>query len=222
VGLAVLLGVGIGAGAVALTGERGEPGTDAARVEELADPAGLPPEHRAHATAFLEAWQRFRTGTFVVGLRLERTKPGDESPLVSDGILVQQPPRRIVRAFGNESAMFADGAQTCELGTNDSSVCSPAPEAASYDVQVAEELSILSQYFSGETPLYRVDASSKACFQLHLYRAMPLPPYGDLAQFCFDTPSGAMTLFEMKTAGGNERTTSLYISTTVTDADFAR
>jgi hypothetical protein len=216
---AVLVGIGLGSAAVAFT--NGDDGADEP-VDELADPQGLPAEHRANATAFLEAWHQFRTGTFVVGLRFERTKPGEEVPLVSDGILVQQPPRRIVRAFGNESAVFADGAQTCELGANNSSVCGAAQQTAPYDVQVAEELSILSQYFSGDAPLYRVEASSKGCFQLYLYRPMPLPPYGDVAQFCFDGTTRAMTLFEMKTAGGNERTTAVSITTTVTDADFTR
>jgi hypothetical protein len=219
---AVLFGAGIGAGAIALTGDPSEPGVGAGRVAELADPRGLPPDHLADATAFLEAWQRFRTGTFVVGLRFERTKPGSDVPLVSDGLLVQEPPRRVVRAFGNESSVFGDGAQTCELGVNDSSLCGAAHPTEPYDVQVAEELSTLSQYFSGETPLYRVDATTSGCYRLFLYRPMSLAPYGDAAQFCFDARTGAMTLFEMTTTGGTERTTSLFISETVTDADFAR
>src|SRR5205814_6693516 len=125
-----------------------------------------------------------------------------------NGVLVQQPPRRIVRAFGNESLVFADGAQTCELGAEASTLCTAARQTEPYDVQVAQELSILSQYFSGDTPLYRVEAPTPNCFRLFLYRAMPLPPYGDAAQFCFDGATGAMTLFEMTTASGSDRTTA--------------
>ena len=128
----------------------------------------------------------------------------------------------MVRAFGNESAVFADGAQTCELGADATSVCGPQQQTVPYDVQVAEELSILSQYLSGEAPLYRAESPGGGCFRLRLYRSMPLPPYGDAAQFCFDAATRAMTLFEMKTAGGNERTTAVSISTTVTDGDFTR
>jgi hypothetical protein len=101
-------------------------------------------------------------------------------------------------------------------------LCTAATQTEPYDVQVARELSILSQYFSGDTPLYRVDAPSPSCFRLFLYRAMPLPPYGDAAQFCFDAPTGAMTLFETSTAGGSDGATALQISTTVTEADFSR
>ncbi len=120
VGLALLLGVGVGIGAVAVTGDGG---SDAVDQPELAAPSGLPPEHRANAVAFLNAWQRFRQGTFVVDLRFERTVTGKDAPLVSAGILVQQPPRRIVRAFGNESSVSGGDAQTCELDANASSLC---------------------------------------------------------------------------------------------------
>ncbi|MEO8694948.1 MAG: hypothetical protein ABI658_15585 [Acidimicrobiales bacterium] len=219
VGLAVLLGMGVGIGAVVVTGDGG---SDAVDQAELADPRGLPAEHRVNAVNFLNAWQRFRTGTFVVGLRFERTVTGKDAPLVSSGILVQQPPRRIVRAFGNESSVFGDGAQTCEIGADSSSLCTPAHQTDSYDVQVATELSVLSDYFSGESPLYRVESPSAGCFRLILYRAMPLPPYGDAAQFCFDAATGAMTLFETISASGSDRTTAERITTTVTDADFAR
>ena len=204
IALAVLLGVGVGVGAVVVT-DRG--GSDAVNQGSLADPSltGLPPDHVANSIAFLNAWDRFRNGTFVVNLRFERTVTGIKEPLVSGGILVQQPPRRVVRAFGNESSVFADGAQTCEIGADSSSLCTAAQKAEPYDVQVAEELSVLSQYFSGDTPLYRVEAPSPGCFHLFLYRAMPLPPYGDAAQFCFDSATGAMTLFETSSASGSDR-----------------
>ena len=215
----MLLGVGIGVGAIAFTGDRG---STANGQGALPDVSGLPPEHQANAVAFLNAWDRFRNGTFVVDLRFERTVTGKDAPLVSNGILVQQPPRRIVRAFGNESLVFADGAQTCELGAEASTLCTAARQTEPYDVQVAQELSILSQYFSGDTPLYRVEAPTPNCFRLFLYRAMPLPPYGDAAQFCFDAATGAMTLFEMTTASGSDRTTADRITTTVTEADFNR
>ena len=221
IGLAVLLGVGVGVGAVVLT-DRG--GSNAVDQTSLKDPSltGLPPDHVANSIAFLNAWDRFRNGTFVVDLRFERTVTGKTEPLVSAGILVQKPPRRVVRAFGNESSLFADGAQTCDLGAESTSVCTAQQKTEPYDVQVAEELSVLSQYFSGDTPLYRVEAPSPGCFRLHLYRAMQLPPYGDAAQFCFDSATGAMTLFETSSESGSDRTTALQISTTVTDADFNR
>jgi len=217
--LAVLLGVGVGVGAVAITGHDG---SDAVGDTELADPQGLPPEHRANAVAFLNAWERFRKGTFVVDLRFERTVTGKDSPLVSAGVLVQQPPRRIVRAFGNESSVQGDSAQSCELGADASSLCTATQATEPYDVQVAEELSVLSGYFSGDTPLYRVEAPTPNCFRLFLYRAMPLPPYGDAAQFCFDAATGAMTLFETTSANGSDRTTAEQITPTVTEADFNR
>ncbi|HUP75042.1 MAG TPA: hypothetical protein VM282_18505 [Acidimicrobiales bacterium] len=219
VGLALLVGVAVGIGAVAVTGDGG---SDAVDQSDLADPSGLPAEHRANAVRFLDAWERFRNGTFVVDLRFERTVTGKDLPLVSDGILVQQPPRRIVRAFGNESSVFADAAQSCELGTDATSLCAAARKTEPYVVQVAGELSILSDYFSGDSPLYRVDAPTANCFRLFLYRAMPLPPYGDAAQFCFDNATGAMTLFETTTASGSDRTTAERITTTVTEADFNR
>ena len=221
IGLAVLLGVGVGIGAAVVTGRDGSEAVD---QDELADPstASLPPQQVANAVGFLNAWDRFRNGTFVVDLRFERTVTGKDEPLVSAGILVQQPPRRIVRAFGNESSVFADGAQTCELGAESTSLCTAARQTEPYDVQVAQELSILSQYFSGDTPLYRVEAPSAGCFRLFLYRAMPLPPYGDAAQFCFDPATGAMSLFETTTASGSDRSIAQRITPTVTDADFSR
>jgi hypothetical protein len=221
IGLAVLLGVGVGVGAAVVTGRDGSEAVD---QDDLADPSTvtLPPQHIGNAIGFLDAWDRFRNGTFVVDLRFERTVSGKDEPLVSAGILVQQPPRRVVRAFGNESSVYADGAQTCELGDDASSLCSAARPTEPYDVQVARELSILSQYFSGDSPLYRVEAPTPGCFRLFLYRPMPLPPYGDAAQFCFDAATGAMTLFETTTASGSDRSIAEGITTTVTEADFGR
>jgi hypothetical protein len=216
-GLAVFLGVGVGIGAIAATG-----GDSTDAVDELAEPSGLPAEHQTNAANFLSAWQRFRTGTFVVNLRFERTVTGKDAPLVSDGILVQQPPRRVVRAFGNESSVSADDAQTCELGADASSLCAPSHQTDPYDVQVANELRTFSSYFSGATPLYRVEAGVANCFRLQLYRAKPLPPYGDAAQFCFDSATGAMTLFETMSSDGADRTIAERITPVVTEADFAR
>ena len=66
------------------------------------------------------------------------------------------------------------------------------------------------------------DRSLSRAELLRLYRAMPLPPYGDAAQFCFDSATGAMTLFETTSSDGADRTIAEHITPVVTEADFAR
>jgi hypothetical protein len=217
--IGIAIGVGVGFGAVVVL-DRGSSAPLPATSTQLSGDQSLPPEHRANAIAFMQAWELFRNATFVAQLRFERTVAGKDGSLVSDGTLVQRPPQRVVTGFGDQSSLFGDGAQTCELGADGTEVCAAPRTSEPYDVSVARELSTLSQYFSGDTPLYRVDAPSPGCFRLFLYRSMALAPYGDAAQFCFDAATGAMTLFEKTTDGGRDRVTATNVSAAVTDADF--
>lgn len=216
VAIGVFVGGALGGGAYALVG-RDTPPAPAPLVES--DPLA---RQYDHGVAFMRAWTKFRTGTFVAELRVERTVAGLTDPLVSEGLIVQAPPARIVNGWGGQVTTVGDKEQSCALGEEDQAKCGTVATKESYTNEVALELSTFSQYFSGREPLYKVDRSSDDCFELTLFRSRGLPPYGDRAQFCFDSATGAFTVFETASAAGRDRVTATRISATVTPDDFRR
>src|SRR5262245_52935298 len=84
---------------------------------------------------FLAAWERSRGGTFVVRSRVERRQPDGET-LVSPSELVQRPPDRLVRRFGDVTGMVGGRTVSCtdDAGTVHCDETAPVPDpAAAYD-----------------------------------------------------------------------------------------
>src|SRR4029453_2146868 len=78
--------------------------------------------------------------------------------------------------------------------------CVTGATAPPYAAEVEDEMRGLRSYLSGERPLYRVvdfGGDKAQCFRLDLALALPSPPYGDHALFCFDRASGAPALTEI-------------------------
>lgn len=185
--------------------------------------AGDPADgHEADAAEFVEAWERSRTGTFVVRSDFHReTARGGE--LDSDVLLVQRPPDYLVHQFGSVEGRLDDRLVGCSPDPAGQSVCRPTGERSdtSYDETVAREVTTFEQYFFGDDgPLYRVTAKGGDCFDLHLTRLLPSAPYGDEARFCFDDASGALTLVRIERAEGTDLTEAVEVRTDVRDEDF--
>lgn len=217
--------VGLLAGALAavlvvvVAGSSDDDGDDTVELAPVSQ--GLPPEQAQNVDAFLASWQRFLTGTFRVDLRFERRVTGRSDALVTPGLIVQAPPRRLVRSAGGQSVVTGDQFQRCNTGPDGQVSCTTGGTQAGYDEQVARDLAVLRTYFAGDTPLYRVSRPSAGCFELDLYKATQLPPYGQSAEFCFDADTGAMLRYQTVSLDGVDTVTAVSVRGSVSDADFS-
>jgi hypothetical protein len=213
----VLVGLGagvvLGLAALVLTGRDG-PGTLTLTPAE----PGVPAAHQDDARAFIAAWQRYRMGTFVLEPAFER-RFADGRSLTATRLMVQRPPWRVVRQLGGTSATGGTQSVSCDE-VDDRTVCTPGP-GRPYDEQVAEELLAWATAFAGSDPVYVVEAPQAGCYELRLNRAIPSPPYGNVARFCFDEATGALRARQVVRDDATDTEEATRLSATVTDADLA-
>jgi len=172
------------------------------------------------AAAFVDAWERSRTETYLSGSLLRRTLSSAatmELPIV----VAQRPPDRVVSTGGSVQADVGGENTVCDEQLDGMVQCLPGGTASDYAAGVAAEVETLQGYFEGDTPIYRV-AQSGACFDLRLTAAIQAPPYGQNARFCFDAASGAPSLQRIERVEGTDEVTLVTVRTDVSDDDIAR
>lgn len=199
---AVALVVGVGAAAWLVL-----------RPDDQQDPA-------AEAAAFVDAWERSRLGTYAVaGVSTRTTPQGGE--LVSPVELVQRPPDYIRRQFGGVDARLGDRPVNCATGPDGEVECHRGESDRTYEELVADEVRRWGDYFRGEpTGLYEVEGYLEGCFELVLTREYPSPPYGNLARFCFDDATGAITYSEIRRDEAVDIVEMSEVRDEVSDADL--
>lgn len=148
--------------------------------------------------AFLEAYERSRTATFVVEQRFTRTAP-DGTELVFDRRLAQRPPDDRILVGGGAGEGRLDGRVVrCSTGPDGTSGCMEGPPAGPYAEEVATELATLRVLVEGPGAAYEVRIGEPGCWSLHLRFQIEAAPYGDVAGFCFDLETGAPTRLEIR------------------------
>ena len=210
--IGMLIGALVGFGALSWFG----------RTDDAAAPTGLPREQNDTAviTDFLEAWERFRLGTFVLTSEFTRTLD-DGSVLRTPRSLVQAPPVRVTSEFTRDSPSFVGPDVACvsdDLGFF--SCTDPNADMATYREELQAEQLVLASYFTGEPPLYVLERIDAQCFELLLAQADPLPPYGSRAEFCFDGDSGALARQLIVKEGAVDEVIAVEIRNSVTAADL--
>jgi hypothetical protein len=172
---------------------------------------------------FLTAWERSRTGTFVVDSDFRRTM-ADGRTLFSSSQLVQRPPDRILRQFGGIDGQIEGHPIICSTDQKGTYSCTTgAMTVPSGESALATELDTFRSYFTTpDPPLYRViHAPDDGCFELIQQIAYPDPTYGRYAKLCFDAATGAMRSLERRLDGGVvEVLDAVSIRTDVTGNDF--
>ena len=185
--LGVVAGSVIGLGASALF--TGDDGNDVSRLSLENATGEEAAAHQAAEVAFLDAWRRYRTATYSAELVYERTATNGQS-LRSLSTYTQQPPRRVVRQTDCVQLTAGVDSRTCNV-VNGSLACAPAPNN-DYAATVDAEIAALKTALEGAVPYYVVSAPEANCFQLDLAVDISDPPYGEVARFCFDGPTGAL------------------------------
>ena len=175
------------------------------------------------AQAFLAAWERSRLATYVVKSDFTRTLP-DGNQLKSNTTTVQQPPdTRLVSGLGSVSGRLNGRIVGCAGSPDGQAGCVVGGQAPDYRAEVDAEVHGLETYVTGDRPLYQVvdfgDAPTH-CFRLDLAIAVPSPPYGDHALFCFDRPTGAPALTEVRRPEATDQTVAREIRTDIRPDDL--
>jgi hypothetical protein len=180
------------------------------------------------ARAFLSEWERSRLATFVMHADFVRTLT-DGSQLKSTTTTVQDPPNtRLVIGFGSASGRLNGKIVGC-AGTPDGEAgCVTSVEAPDYTAEVDAEIQGLESYVTGARPTYdvvdfgatsTVSGGSARCFRLDLAVAVPAPPYGNHALFCFDHATEAPILIEIERSEATDRTVATEVRSQVTPDD---
>lgn len=146
---------------------------------------------------FLRAWERSRTGTFVVESEWKRVKPNGET-LAAANVVAQAPPNRVVRQLGSLAGEVDGKTINCYTPPEGAFACGEGvPLNRSFDDGVREELSNLRDHFyATDPPIYRVRTDDHGCYELVQTRPFPNPTFGRLAQLCFDGATGALRYSE--------------------------
>ncbi|MEY2423344.1 MAG: hypothetical protein QOI95_3411 [Acidimicrobiaceae bacterium] len=177
----------------------------------------------AAAQTFLTTWRQSRMATFVVDSDYTRTLP-DGNKLQQTVRVVQQPPdNRLIIGLGSVAGRLGGKILRCASTPGGSSNCITAEAAPDYTTDVDREIAGLEVYLRGDRPLYRVidfADSVDHCFRLDLAVAIPSPPYGDHALFCFDRSNFAPSLTVIERVEATDRTQAKVIRTTVAADDL--
>lgn len=172
---------------------------------------------------FLAAWERSRTGTFVVDSEFRRTL-ADGRTLFSSSQLVQRPPDRILRQFGGIDGQIGGHPVICSTDQDDNYSCiTGTMDLPPADEALRTELDTFRSYFTTpDPPLYQViHAPEEHCFELIQQIVYPDPTYGRYAKLCFDPATGAMTSLERRLEGDVvEKLDAFAIRTEVGGNDF--
>jgi len=179
----------------------------------------VPPVDDAAADAFVDAWRRSLTGTFVVVSAFEReTRAG--GTFSSETVTAQRPPDRVVTGAGSVDARIDGRLVACASDPDGVLRCRDGGPAPPYEALVEGRIGRIAELVQGEQPLYAVDAPGDGCFRLRLRASLPAPPYGLLARFCFDGRTGAPTSSEIRREDSVDRTTVTRLSEEVSEEDL--
>lgn len=165
--------------------------------------------------AFVAAWRRSLTGTYVAEQIVERRLVSGRT-FSSEVTIAQRPPDRVRsdssgtegRVGGRRFGCVPDGG--CRFGG----------AAPPYADDVAEELDLLRAMVVSDTPLYRVERDD-GCFVLVLQARILAPPYGEDATFCFDAATGALRRSVVHRAEATDTTTTVDLRAAVRPSDLA-
>jgi hypothetical protein len=175
------------------------------------------------ATSLLDAWRASRLATFVADYDFTRTLP-DGARLEQATRTVQRPPNdRLVIGFGTAAGRLGGHVYRCAPSPTAAPSCITAVQAVDYGEEVDGDVASLESSVRGPRPAYDViefAGGSTQCFRLDLAIAVPSPPYGDHALFCFDRSNHAPTLTVIERPEATDRTQARSVRTAVTDADL--
>lgn len=180
-----------------------------------------PREMAAGARAFLDAYEQSRLGTYVVVTEFRRSRDG---AALTGGRrhIAQRPPDRLEITETGLRARRGRRQIGCLTGPDGEMDCRERESTRSYAEVVSGEVARLRDQVLGPGRIYNVTDLGDGCFRLRLVRPIPAPPYGELAQLCFDHATGALAESVVEREGDVvDRTVAVELRAEVTEDDLA-
>jgi hypothetical protein len=180
-------------------------------------------DDRGPATpAFIEAYERSRTGTYAIVEIFER-RLVDGRTFNTEITTAQRPPNRLVTS-GTTIEGEVDGERVACARAGDTEEgdlgCRRAPVTQSFAARVREEVDLLRALVTGRLAAYAVRWADGGCFEMRLRARILNPPYGEDATLCFDAATGAPRSTLIHRTQSTDTRTTVDLRADVTDADF--
>ena len=192
------------------------PGTGPERrpTDRVDDPVDDPIED------LVTAFARSRTATYHAAGSFERSAP-DGARIGAEVEIVQRPPDRLLRQFGEVQGRRGDRLLLCPAPIGGGpSACGLTEPGQSFEQVVDEEVDAFRAIVAGPDPLYEVERQSADCWRMTRTRNDPRSGYGLAAELCVDPGSGAIRSISIDHGRVEERTVFDAIRTEVTDEDL--
>jgi hypothetical protein len=174
---------------------------------------------RVDPNEFVAAYERSRTAELLVEATFTRTF-NDGRELVYETRLIQRPPDDVL-VVGAGSAVGRLGGRVIRCNATTADAPPDCIEAAvappPYREEVADAVAAMDDLVERA---YDVERDEAGCWILTLVAAVPTPPYGGAARFCFDAASGALASLEVRRPEAVEVTEAASIRTEVSEADL--
>lgn len=170
--------------------------------------------------SLVEAWARSRSATYRSTGAFERSAP-DGRAIAADVEIVQRPPDRLLRQFGEVSGRRGERVLRCPAPIGGGALeCTLGPPGESFDATVAAEVASFRALVAGADPLYDIARRSADCWRMTRTRNDPRSGFGLQTDLCTDPVTGAVRSIETDHGEITERTVYDEISAEVADADL--
>jgi hypothetical protein len=174
---------------------------------------------RPPVPGLLAAYERSRTGTYVITELFERRLFGGRT-FNSEITTAQRPPDRLVDSGAVVEGRVGDQRVACARSGDEPLRCRHDRVARSYAAEVAEDVRLLRALVEGPAAAYAVENAGTGCWTLVLRGRLLAPPYGEDALWCFDPRTGAPLRSVVHRAEATDTRRTLDLRARPTDADF--
>jgi hypothetical protein len=175
----------------------------------------------APAQQFLDAWSRYRAGTWAVEGHFDRFVNGQDAVLSDDTFNVQRAPDHLSRQGHRVNAVLGGQRVVCVPDLEGVARCVTSPVPQTYDQEVIGELDGWRKIVMGNAPVFAVHVN-KQCFELTRLRDdVAFDRYGRSSTTCFDPATGALQHSETRHPNALDVYDARVIRAAVTPDDFA-
>ncbi|MGH8990139.1 MAG: hypothetical protein ACRDZ7_01265 [Acidimicrobiia bacterium] len=209
---------------VAVLGDDGSPGAGAPAATSTTAAAVPEPILRQE---FLDAYERSRRATWYITYDFtRRLRNGGALDLTV--VELNRPPDNLRAGLGGLNGRVGGREVVCDE-VDSQFLCAPEGATVPFDEALAAEMSELRDVVQPPAKWYAVEGGGERevageaarCFTLRRIVAVPSPPYGERAEYCFATADGAPLLNRVERREGTDQRLAGEISRQVDDADIA-
>lgn len=208
---------------VAVTGD-GQKSRQAPAVTSTTAPAVAEPVLRQE---FLATYERSRRATWYITYDFaRRLRNGASLDLTTVGL--NRPPDYLRAGLGGLNGRVGGREVVCD-DVDGNFLCAPEGTVVPFEEALAQEMSELRDVLQPPAKWYAVEdggeetvaGEAARCFTMRRIVAVPSPPYGDRAVYCFATTDDAPLLNRVERREGTDERRAREIRRQVDDADIA-